>query len=95
MAFDLAVIALVSVLALALHVVLFLLVRRWMDRDLALSLAGNDPEKKVFMLQRLALARAHKVKRRDLQTVLQAAANDYKLKAPIAREPSQSPHVDS
>ena len=48
-AFDIAVIVLVSVLALALHVVLFVLVRRWMDRDLALSFAGADADRPSFV----------------------------------------------
>ena len=92
---DYFIIFITTAAGLYFHGWLYVRIKRWMDRDLALSLAGNDPEKKVFMQQRLTLARAHKVKRRDLQTVLQAAANDYELKAPIAREPSQSPHVDS
>ena len=82
MAFDIAVIALVSALALALHVILFLLVRRWMDRDLALSLAGDDQHKRIFMLQQLDRAKAEKVKRRDLPQWLQDAARQYTPQAP-------------
>ncbi|MGO2486612.1 MAG: hypothetical protein ACTH8C_05050 [Pseudomonas taetrolens] len=92
---DYFIIFITTAAGLYFHGWLYVRIKRWMDRDLALSLAGNNPEKKVFMLQRLALARTHKVKRRDLHTVLQAAANDYDLKAPIVRESSLSPHVDS
>lgn len=45
MGIDIAVVAIVSALSIALHVVLFVLFRRWMDRDLALSFAGDDAGK--------------------------------------------------
>jgi hypothetical protein len=48
-----------------------------MDRDLALALAGKDEQKKAFMLERLASAQAHKIRRRDLPQWLEAAAADY------------------
>ncbi|MNZ63374.1 hypothetical protein D3C78_815190 [compost metagenome] len=48
-----------------------------MDRDLALALAGNDEQKKVFMLQQLDNARQQKIKRRDLPKWLEAAAATY------------------
>ena len=76
-AFDLAVIALVSVLALALHVVLFLLVRRWMDRDLALSFAGADADRRAWMLAWLRQAKAQGVRRRELPAWLERAAAEY------------------
>ena len=77
MRFDIAIVALVSVLAIALHVALFVLFRRWMDRDLALSFAGDDAGKRDFMLQRLRQAKASSVKRRDLAAWLERAAGDY------------------
>ena len=77
MTLDLAIVALVSVLAIALHVALFVLFRRWMDRDLALSLAGEDPAKRAWMLQRLAQARREGVRRRDLPDWLQQQADRY------------------
>ncbi|MNR68083.1 hypothetical protein D3C85_1924320 [compost metagenome] len=48
-----------------------------MDRDLALSLAGKDEQKKVFMLEQLANAQAQKIKRRDLSKWLETAAAGY------------------
>lgn len=74
---DIAIVALVSALAIALHVVLFVLFRRWMDRDLALSFAGDDAGKRDFMLQRLRQAKSEGVKRRDLAAWLERAAGDY------------------
>ncbi len=66
--------AVVSALAIALHVVLFVVFRRWMDRDLALSFAGDDQVMRNHMLACLKQARAEKVKRRDLQGWLERAA---------------------
>ena len=74
---DLVIVIVVSVLAIALHVVLYLLFRRWMDRDLALSFAGDDAGKRDFMLQRLRQAKSEGVKRRDLAAWQQRAAGDY------------------
>ena len=78
MTLDLAIVALVSVLAIALHVALFVLFRRWMDRDLALSHAGDDAAKREHMLAQLARAKSAGVKRRDLPGWLQRAAADYR-----------------
>ena len=74
---DLAIVVLVSALAIALHVALFVLFRRWMDRDLALSLAGEDVSKQSHMLVKLEEARRTGVKRRDLPAWLQQAAAEY------------------
>ena len=74
---DIAIVIVVSVLAIALHVVLFVLFRRWMDRDLALSFAGDDAGKRDFMLQRLRQAKASSVKRRELAAWLERAAGEY------------------
>ena len=74
---DLAIVVVVSVLALALHVVLFIVFRRWMDRDLALSFAGDDPGKRAWMLARLAEARRAGVGRHALPEWLAQAASAY------------------
>ena len=78
--FDIAVVALVSALAIALLVVLFVLIRRWMDRDLALSMAGDDATKRDYMLQKLEQAKQDKVPRKQLQTWLEQAAGEYAVK---------------
>ena len=80
--FDIAVVALVSALAIALHVVLFVLIRRWMDRDLALSFAGDDASRRDYMLRCLQRARAEKVRRRDLPAWLERVAADAPPGAP-------------
>ena len=74
---DVVIVVVVSALAIALHVVLYLLFRRWMDRDLALSFAGDDPGKRAWMLARLAEARRAGVGRRALADWLAQAAAAY------------------
>lgn len=59
------------------HWWLYVRIKRWMDRDLALSLAGKDEGKRAFMLERLKQAQAQKIKRRDLPKWLEAAAAGY------------------
>ena len=77
MGIDVAIVAVVSAAAIALHAGLFLLFRRWMDRDLALSFATDDPGFRAYMLQRLQQAGQEKVKRRELAAWLARAAGDY------------------
>ncbi|KAF1699276.1 hypothetical protein CSC62_02450 [Pseudoxanthomonas jiangsuensis] len=71
------IVAAVTVPALLLHAILFVLVRRWMDRDLALSLAGEEPARRAWMLERLAQARRQGVRRRELPAWLERAAAGY------------------
>lgn len=75
---DVAIVVVVSLLAIALHVVLYLLFRRWMDRDLALSFAGDDPGKRDYMLQCLQRAKGAGIRRADLSAWLQREAADYR-----------------
>lgn len=73
--FDITLVAVVSAIALALHIVLYVLIRRWMDRDLALSFADeNDAASRDYMLAQLAQAKREGIKRRDLPAWLEAAA---------------------
>ena len=81
MGMDVAIVLIVSSLAIALHVVLFVLFRRWMDRDLALSFASDDPGQRQYMLDCLQQARRTGIRRRDLPAWLQQAA---KIKPPAA-----------
>ncbi|WP_372017894.1 hypothetical protein [Pseudoxanthomonas sp. 10H] len=74
---DYLVVGVASALAIALHVALFVLFRRWMDRDLALSFAGGDPRKRAWMLARLGRARRERVRRRDLPAWLERQAAGY------------------
>ena len=92
---DYFIIFITTASGLYFHWWLYVRIKRWMDRDLALSLAGNDPQKKEFMLQRLAQAQQQKIKRSDLPQWLQAAAADYPIKAPDALASSQPLPADS
>ena len=74
---DYFIIVVTTVAGLYFHGWLYLRIKRWMDRDLALSLAGKDEGKRAFMLDQLARAQALKIKRRDLPMWLEAAAADY------------------
>ena len=75
---DYFIIASLTLAGLYFHWWLYLRIKRWADRDLALSMAGADAGKKDYMLRRLAEAQAAKVKRRDLQAWLERAAADYR-----------------
>ena len=71
------IVAITTVVVIALHVGLYWKIRRWMDRDLALSLAGEDVSEQSHMLVKLEEARRTGVKRRDLPAWLQQAAAEY------------------
>ncbi|MEN5094458.1 hypothetical protein RZO07_06575 [Pseudomonas protegens] len=74
---DYFIIIVTTIAGLYFHWWLYVRIKRWVDRDLALSLAGTDEQKKQFMLQQLAEAQRQKVKRRDLPQWLEAAAAGY------------------
>ncbi len=74
---DYFIIVVTTVAGLYFHWWLYVRIKRWMDRDLALALANGDEQKKVFMLQQLTCAQEQKVKRRDLPRWLEAAAATY------------------
>lgn len=77
---DYFIISVVTLAGLFFHVWLFVRFRRWADRDLALSLAGSDPEKREWTLQRLTAAKRAHVKRRDLQAWLEKELERYEGK---------------
>ncbi|MBE7373644.1 hypothetical protein [Pseudomonas lopnurensis] len=74
---DYFIIAITTVAGLGFHAWLIVRFRRWADRDLALSIAGSDPDKRAWMLQRLAEAKTRKVKRRGLQEWLEHEVKHY------------------
>jgi hypothetical protein len=74
---DYFIIVVTTVAGLYFHWWLYVRIKRWMDRDLALALANGDEQKKAFMLQQLASAQEQKIKRRDLPRWLEAAAATY------------------
>ncbi|VXC86432.1 hypothetical protein [Pseudomonas sp. 9Ag] len=69
---DYFIITIVTLAGLVFHAWLFIRFRRWADRDLALSLAGDDPQKQAWVLQRLSAAKDARVKRKDLQAWLES-----------------------
>lgn len=77
---DYIIITVVTLAGVIFHAWLFIRFRRWADRDLALSLAGKDPEKREWTLQRLDAAKRARVKRRDLQAWLEKELEDYEKK---------------
>ena len=78
---DYFIIVVTTVAGLYFHGWLYLRIRRWIDRDLALSLAGSDLHKRAFMLQQLEKARTLKINRRELPDWLKNAAQQYKPEA--------------
>ena len=78
---DYFIIVVTTVAGLYFHGWLYLRIRRWIDRDLALSLAGDDLHKRAFMLQQLGQARIAKIKRSELPQWLKNAAQHYTAEA--------------
>ncbi|EFQ64730.1 hypothetical protein [Pseudomonas lactucae] len=74
---DYFIIVVTTLAGLYFHAWLYLRIKRWVDRDLALSMAGGDPLKRAFMLQQLEQARVLNIKRGDLTNWLKNAAQQY------------------
>lgn len=74
---DYFIIVVTTLAGLIFHAWLIVRFRRWADRDLALSKAGTDPQKREWMLEQLAEAKAKKIKRRDLDGWLERAQENY------------------
>ena len=75
---DYFIVVVVTIAGLYFHGWLYVRMRRWMDRDLALSLAGEDPAKRDFMLKLLERARVEKVRRKELVAWLEREAAGYR-----------------
>jgi len=74
---DYFIVVVTTVAGLYFHGCLYVRMRRWMDRDLALSMAGKDAQKRDYMLQRLEQARRERVKRKALASWLEREAAAY------------------
>lgn len=74
---DYFIIAITTIAGLYFHGWLYVRIRSWTDRDLALSFAGKDEQKREFMLQRLEAAKAQKIKRKELAAWLEREAAGY------------------
>ncbi|QVM92580.1 hypothetical protein JYG34_05980 [Pseudomonas entomophila] len=75
---DYFIVVIVTATGLYFHWWLYVRMRRWMDRDLALSLAGEDPGKREYMLGLLERARAEKVSRKELAAWLERESVGYR-----------------
>ncbi|WXL24150.1 hypothetical protein WG219_12420 [Ectopseudomonas mendocina] len=74
---DYFIVVITTITGLYFHWWIYVRIKRWMDRDLALSLGADSPDKRAYMLEKLAEAQAQKVKRSDLPVWLQQAADQY------------------
>lgn len=74
---DYFIILATTAAGLYFHWWLYRRIRRWTDRDLALSFGGGDPAKRDYMLTRLQEAQSQGVKRKELDAWLQKAAAEY------------------
>lgn len=74
---DYFIVAFLTFTAIYFHWWLYVRFKRWGDRDLALSMAGDDGAKKSYMLERLAQAHNQKLKGAALQAWLEKAASEY------------------
>lgn len=74
---DYFIIVVTTAAGLYFHWWIYVRIKRWMDRDLALALAGTDPEKRTFMLEQLEQAKRQKVSRKHLPAWLEEASARY------------------
>jgi len=74
---DYFIVVVTTVAGLYFHGWLYVRMPHWIDRDLALSLAGADPGKRAYMLQKLQQARLEKVQRKQLAGWLEREAAGY------------------
>ncbi|MDY7218822.1 hypothetical protein TOI97_04460 [Denitrificimonas sp. JX-1] len=74
---DYFIVAIVTLSGLYFHWWIYVRIKRWINRDFALSLAPNDPDKQAYMLNKLNEAEALKIKKGELQGWLQTAADQY------------------
>lgn len=77
MGMDYFIIVVTTVAGLAFHWWLYVLIQRWMQRDLALSIAGDNPECRAYLLQCLQQAKAEKIRKKDLETWLRSKAEAH------------------
>lgn len=74
---DYFIVAIATLSGLYFHWWIYVRIKRWMNRDLALSMASGDVKKQEYMLGKLQEAQALKIKKTELQDWLQRAADQY------------------
>ncbi len=77
---SIAIIVVVSVSGFYFHWWLYVRIKRWVNRDLALSMATADPDMRQYMLDKLLEAERLKIAKKDLPGWLRAAAGAYSQK---------------
>lgn len=75
---DYFIVAITTLAGLYFHGWVYVRIKRWMDRDLALSMGGDDAGKRAFMLAQLGQAKSQGIKRRDLPQWLERQASEYR-----------------
>lgn len=74
---DYFIVAIATLAGLIFHAWLYVRIRRWMDRDLALSIAAGDPALQQHLLDKVANAKQQGIRRNQLEEWLHQAAKDY------------------
>lgn len=74
---DYFIVAIATLSGLYFHWWLYARIKRWINRDLALSMAQGDSQKQAYMLDKLSEATALKIKKANLQSWLEDAAKQY------------------
>lgn len=74
---DYFIVAIATLSGLYFHWWIYVRIKRWINRDLALSMAAGNLDKQAYMLNKLSEAQALKIKRKDLADWLQNAADQY------------------
>lgn len=74
---DYFIVAIATLSGLYFHWWIYARIKRWINRDLALSMAQGDTQKQAYMLDKLAQAQVLKIKKAELQAWLQQAADQY------------------
>lgn len=74
---SIAIIVVVSVSGFYFHWWLYVRIKRWVNRDLALSMAGSDPAKREYMLVQLAEAERQKIGKKELADWLKSQADAF------------------
>lgn len=80
---DYFIVAVATLSGLYFHLWIYVRIKRWINRDLALSMALDNPQKQAYMLNKLSEATALKIKKVELQNWLQNAADNYSVKNSI------------
>lgn len=74
---SIVIIAVVSVSGFYFHWWLYVRIKRWVNRDYALSLAADCKQKQAYMLSKLQEAEQLKIPKKQLHDWLQQAASAY------------------